>query len=55
MKVTEMKYLAMLLLTETKVNFIFSPDKYLMYMGSWAQHCDETYFLFSDKVKILGF
>ena len=25
-------------------------EKFLMYR--WAQHCDETYILFSDKVKI---
>ena len=29
MKVTEMKYLAMLPLTETKVSFVFPPDKFL--------------------------
>ena len=29
MKVTEIKYLAMSLLAETKVNFVFPPDKFL--------------------------
>ena len=48
-----MKYFATSLLTEIKVNFIFPQDKFLIY-SRWAQRRDETYFVFGEKVKIIG-